>query len=90
MKTKLFQEPIATQLASFRDKARKKRRIAYDCMNAIVVGEYVLCKRGHEFKPLSVPGKHTPKGAVSLFSVLRGRTPRVCQGCKDYDPDLEG
>lgn len=79
---------MATALAKKRNAARGKRRLAYDCMNAVVVdGGYVLCKRGHEFKTLKLQKIKAPRGATSLLMILGGRTPQICQQCPDYDLD---
>lgn len=81
MKDNLFQEPTATQLAEMRIHARQKRRLTYDCMNAIVQGDGVVCKKEHEFKPIS---NRRNKG-IALLTVLRGTSSSTCQKCRDYD-----
>jgi len=85
---KLFQEPLATRLAEMRIKARrrlnvfrKRKRLTYDCMKAIVKGDSVVCKKRHKFKMV---GRRKKEG-LSLLSVLRGMSSSVCQKCKDYD-----
>ena len=79
--SRVFEEPIASELTASRIGARSKRRLTYDCMNAIVAGDRVKCQRGYAFK---VPGRGASTG-LSLLSVLRGRCSQVCQRCKDYD-----
>ena len=76
-----FQEPLAAGLTTKRIQARQKRRITYDCMNAIVEGANVVCKKGHEFK---VMGNRRVKG-MTVLSVLRGMTSSACNKCPDYD-----
>ena len=79
--TKCFEEPAATELEQARDKARLRRRIPYDCYNAIVDSkdpERVVCKKGYRLgatRTLSLP----------LVSVLRGRSSVACCSCFDYD-----
>jgi len=68
-----FDEPLASQLEAKRDHARAKRRITYDCFNAVVRDGQVNCVRGH----LS--------NSVPLLTVLRGRSTAVCVKCADYD-----
>lgn len=75
----LFQD--AGWMASLRIKARRKRRLTYDCMNAIVKGDVVLCKEGHHFMTV---GRQQKEG-FPLFAVLKGRSSSVCQNCKDYN-----
>jgi hypothetical protein len=68
-----FQEPVASRLEEKRDLARTKRRITYDCFNAIVKDEEVVCCRGHL------------ADSIPLVTVLRGRSTKVCANCPDYD-----
>ena len=74
-----YQEPTATKLEELRAKARSKWRITYDCYNAGLQDNRVVCSKGHSFLSL---------GSLSLLSVLRGRTSIICRGgCLDYDGD---
>jgi len=68
----------AQELANLRREARCKRRLTYDCMNAIVQGNTVICRNGHQFKG--------NKG-MGLLAVLRGRSSSQCQKCTDYDEE---
>jgi hypothetical protein len=76
----IFTEPHTSNLAKLRIKAREKRRITYDCLNAIVEGDKVKCRKGN------VIGR-AQNGTASLLSVLSGRSAKVCQECKEYDAD---
>lgn len=83
-----FQEPMASQLVHLRIKARrklnalrKKKRLTYDCLNAVVKHDSVVCRKRHKFK---TQGKRKKPG-LSLLSVLRGMSSSVCQTCKHYD-----
>lgn len=79
----IFTEPHASELAKLRIEARQKRRIPYDCLNAIVQyspTDCVKCKMGH------LIGRGAG-GAKDLLSVLAGRSALVCQDCKDYNAD---
>ena len=78
---KLFEEPTATELAQKRINARQKRRLTYDCMNAIVQRNSVICKKRHEFKSI---GNRKDKG-LGLLTILRGVLSSACQECPDYD-----
>jgi len=85
---KLFQEPMATKLVNMRIQARNKvtafgnkKILTYNCMNAIVKGASVVCKKKHRFKPIG----RQKQGGLSLSTVLTGRSSSVCQKCKDYD-----
>lgn len=80
---KLFQEPSASKLVQMRIQSRRHKRITYDCMNAIVQRNIVICKKGHVFKPLG--RKKTP--GLAVLSVLKGISSSVCKKCKDYDGD---
>jgi len=75
----MFEEPMASLLTNSRIEARRKRRLTYDCMNAIVVGQNVVCRKKHKLS--------FTKG-LGLLSVLRGRTSLICQTCKDYDEEI--
>ena len=68
-----FEEPLASELEAKRDLARTKRRITYDCFNAVVMDGRVSCAKGHLSRPLP------------LLTVLRGRSTKVCMKCVDYD-----
>jgi hypothetical protein len=76
----IFTEPEASELAKRRIEARKKRRIPYDCLSAIVDGGRVKCNIGRHIG-------HAVDGSMNLVSVLGGRSSSVCQDCKDYDAD---
>jgi len=75
-----FTEPRASELAKRRIEARKKRRLTYDCLSAIVDGERVKCNIGRHIG-------HAADGSMNLVSVLSGRSAKVCQGCKDHNAD---
>lgn len=83
----IFQEPAASKLAQMRIQKRRNRRqhrrITYDCMNSIVQGDSIICKKGHVLK--SIGGRKTP--GLSLLSVLRGISSSVCKNCQDYDEE---
>ena len=72
----LFMEPTATEMANRREVARSRRRIIYDCYNAVVFGGSVKCKAGHSFA--------SRLNWIPLAKVLRGSAYLRCQGCKDY------
>lgn len=73
-----FKEPGALELTRLRIKARRKRRLTYDCLGAMVQGKRVTCRKGHKFK-----------GVLSLLALLRGRSSSVCQNCEDYDGETD-
>ena len=76
-----FKEPGASELARKRISARlNHRRLTYDCLNAKVSGDSVLCPK----RKFSKVGGRLREG-MSLSSVLRGRSSAVCQICGDYD-----
>ena len=68
-----FKEQLASQLEAKRNTARTKRRITYDCFNAVVRDGEVSCARGHL------------TNSIPLLTVLRGRSTAVCVKCGDYD-----
>jgi len=76
----IFTEPHASNLTKLRIEAREKRRIPYDCLNAVVDGEKVICKKGN------IIGR-AQNGAMNLWAALAGRSALVCQNCKDYNAD---
>ncbi len=78
---KLFQEPQASELMTLRIRARRKRRITYDCMSAIVYGDLIRCKKGHEFRTIGRAGGNK----LSVRTVLRGTASSACKKCQDYD-----
>ena len=78
-----FIKPMSAKLTQARIQARRKRRLTYDCMSAIVKGIVVVCKKGHRFPQVG----RTHANGLSLLSVLRGRSSSVCQRCKDYDEE---
>ena len=80
MKEYFFEEPNATNLAIMRIEARRRRRITYDCMNAIVKGDKVECKKGHALGYLA-------KKQFDLLYALKGKTGGHCNKCKDYDEE---
>jgi hypothetical protein len=71
--SRYFEEPLASQLEAKRDLARTRRRITYDCFNAVVMDGRVRCARGHL------------TNSIPLITVLRGRSTAVCVNCADYD-----
>lgn len=75
-----FSEPMASELTRLRIQARAKRRLTYDCLNAKVVGGQgkVTCAKKHTF----------PTIGSGLLTVLRGRSPQICQNCQDYDEEV--
>ena len=77
----VFQEPEATELATLRSKMRWERRLTYDCMNAIVKGDIVVCKKGHPFR---ARGRSTKTG-ISVLAILRGTSSGECRNCEDYN-----
>jgi len=83
----LFQEPMATELTTKRIQARRKRRITYDCMNAIVQGIWVTCKAGHEFRRTGP--KSSAGTGIGLLPVLRGMASSTCKQCEDYDEETD-
>jgi hypothetical protein len=81
-----FKNPMAAELTKNRIQARRKRRLTYDCMSAIVKGAVVVCKEGHKFLQM---GRRGGQGqGLSLLSVLRGRSSGVCQNCHDFDQEI--
>lgn len=85
----LFQEPEATQLACMRIKARGKRQITYDCMNAVVQGSKALCKLGHKFLAVGRDKVTGREIGMSLRIILRGRSSSACTHCPDYDGECD-
>lgn len=85
IREEIFQEPGASKLAQMRIQSRSRRhkRITYDCMNAIVQGDIVICKKGHVFKRIG--GKKAP--GLSVLSVLKGISSSVCKSCQDCDEE---
>ena len=80
---KLFENPAAEWITSLRIKARRKRRLTYDCMNGIVKGDRVICKKGHVFRKV---GRQEEEG-FPLFAVLKGRSSSICQKCPDFNQE---
>jgi hypothetical protein len=81
MNADIFRADKASKLAHMRVKARRNRnvhgspkRLTYDCLSAIVKGDEVVCKEGHQFK-----------ATMFLLTVLKGISSSVCQKCKDYN-----
>ena len=82
----MFSQDWAEILARKRIRARRKRRLTYDCMNSTPqLGEVVRCKKGHEFPAIG----RSEMGGLSLRSVLSGRSSSVCQKCKDFDQETD-
>lgn len=81
LSTNIFQEPTAAELTAKRIQARQKRRLTYDCMNAITDGVSVVCKKGHKFKSMGMRNKE----GMSLLSILRGMSSSECRTCQDCD-----
>lgn len=77
----LFQEPQVSELTTLRIQKRRKHRLTYDCMNGIVKGANVVCKKRHTFPPI---GNRKEPG-LAVLTVLRGTLSSVCHRCKDYD-----
>jgi len=78
VKEEWFTEPEATRLQNLRQKSRAKRHITYDCLNNIVKGDRVFCKRGTPFGR----GKD---GSMMLITVLTGRSSGVCKKCMHFN-----
>jgi len=78
---KWFKRPKVNELTILRRERRRKHRLTYDCMNAVVTGSTVLCKRGHTFK---VMGRRREPG-LAVLGVLGGMSSSVCHNCQDYD-----
>jgi hypothetical protein len=78
----LFSPMNARNLDKKRQDARSSRRIPYDCFNAIVKGDRVVCKRGYGIG-------RSKDGSMLLVTVLAGRSAKICQMCPDYDDDGE-
>ena len=78
-----FEEPLVGHLMEAREKARKNRRLTYDCMAAVTDGDVVKCRHGYKF--LGVGKKQG--GGMSLLSALRGRSSGRCQKCEEYDKE---
>lgn len=93
LETELYFEPdMAKALTSLRIRARRQRgqklknkRLTYDCINAVVVGGVVKCRLRHRF--LGVGNRMD--GAMSLLTVLRGRSSKRCQVCTDYNGETD-
>jgi len=81
----LFTEPVSSDLTASRIKARQKRRLTYDCMNARAVGERVHCKAGYWFPQR---GRSAEYRGLDLVGVLAGRSGRICQTCPSYDGEV--
>jgi len=65
-----------------REKRRKKQpRQTFDCFNAHVRGDRVVCVAGHR---LTV----ARDGSMYLISVLNGTTASVCKTCPDFDGEV--
>ena len=71
----LFEEPEATKMERLRlEKRRLYTQITYDCHQARVNGDRVVCKL---FPTLF--------GSQPLRKVLRGHSAQVCHKCKLYE-----
>ena len=77
-----FEPAQASTLTQKRIEARRKRkRLTYDCMDAVVVSsDTVKCRQGHRFL--------RNDGGMALLSVLNGRACAICQTCNDYDEEI--
>ena len=70
----------------FLDECEKQRKLArkrhscltFDCFKAKVKGQKVVCSTGSRIS-------HYPGGAMTLVSVLRGRTASVCDLCLEFE-----
>lgn len=82
-KVDVFALPASKQLEDMRATRRKKRRITYDCMNAVVQGSKVGCKAGQQIS------KGSGDGRATLIAVLRGGSSMTCKTCPYYDPDYD-
>ena len=78
IKEEWFTEPEATKLQDLRQKARAKWRITYDCLNNIVKGDRVFCRRG-------TPIGTSKDGSMMLITVLTGRSSSVCKKCMHFN-----
>ena len=78
---KWFKRPKVNELTILRIKARRRRRLTYDCMNGIVKVNTVVCKWGHTFK---VMGRRKVPG-LPVVGVLGGMSSCMCRACEDYD-----
>ena len=74
----LFEEPAASELDKKRETARSKWCITYDCFNAVVRDDRVVCIKGY-----SLAGK--VRKSMTLLSVLAGRSAQVCKECVDWE-----
>lgn len=75
----------ADALIGLRIKARQKRRLTYDCMNGIVKGDIVVCKKGHTFK---TRGRSVKLG-IGILAIIRGTSSSACQKCGDYNEETD-
>jgi len=72
-------------LESFESERERRHistpRLTYDCFNAKCKGtdDKVRCSKGHTLYALS------PDGSLSVNSVLRGRTAKICKTCEDFN-----
>jgi len=78
---KLFQSAKATELTTLRIQKRRKHRLTYDCLNGIVVGNSVACKKGHTFPSIG----NRQEAGLAVRTVLSGRSSSACHECDDYD-----
>jgi len=76
-----FNRPKVNELTILRRERRRKHRLTYDCMNGIVKGNTVVCKRGHTFPPIS----NRKEPGIGVLGVIRGISSSVCRECGDYD-----
>ena len=81
-----FQEPMASILDNQREQIREKRRITYDCHNAIYpqTGDKVLCRLHHR-----INSKGSSRNYMPLLSVLKGSTVIGCRSCFDFNGEEE-
>ena len=67
----IFEEPLASRLEKSRAIKRAKRRLTYDCFNALCRGEKVVCRRGYDVK-------------LSVTDAIRGVCDKTCAICMDF------
>lgn len=65
-------------LETGREEQRKRKgRLTFDCRHAKSQGDWVICEKYELAR----------SGHMSLLSVLRGRTAKLCKSCLDFDGD---
>ena len=77
-----FEGSQAKALQLLREKARARHNIIYDCVHAYLAdspgGLVVYCRKGHFDSRL-------PGSTNSFANVLKGRGPRICHACPDFE-----